>query len=168
MNVDTTVGPTLKTVLKVRIVAEGWPETPSCSMATHCEYQILMATANHVSMLTLQRIEAGKRRGHLAKGSRTFRHSCSMHLPGILSALSMFDRHLSFIVRFLSFGMPGFGWRTPLTLPIQSLNARRRRKCWRRRGRGRGRWRLSGWRLVSGPRPPLGCGHLQQQARKEE
>jgi hypothetical protein len=39
MRVDTTVGPALKTVVKVRIVAEGW--LPSCSMATHCEYQIL-------------------------------------------------------------------------------------------------------------------------------
>jgi hypothetical protein len=33
MRVDTTVGPALKTVVKVRMVAEGW--FPSCSMATH-------------------------------------------------------------------------------------------------------------------------------------
>ena len=32
MTVDTSVGPALKTVVKVRIVAE---EPPSCSRATH-------------------------------------------------------------------------------------------------------------------------------------
>jgi hypothetical protein len=44
MKVDTTVGPTLKTVVKVRRVADGWPGLPPLvSMATHCSYQMLRA-----------------------------------------------------------------------------------------------------------------------------
>ena len=38
MTVETSVGPALKTVVKVRIVAE---VPPSCSRATHWEYQML-------------------------------------------------------------------------------------------------------------------------------
>jgi hypothetical protein len=40
MNVVTTVGPTVTTVVEVRVLTDGWPPA-SVSMATHCSYQML-------------------------------------------------------------------------------------------------------------------------------
>jgi hypothetical protein len=39
MNVVTTVGPTVTTVVEVRVLTDGWPPA-SVSMATHCSYQM--------------------------------------------------------------------------------------------------------------------------------
>jgi len=160
MKVDTTVGPTLKTVVNVRSVAEGWPELP-CSMATHCEYQMLWTGVSRVSLgglLASKNYGANdhdedavdENQADLLSVILAVRPGWALRWPCVCLAATYRT-----VVRLLRASLvPLFA----LTLAIECLNS-----TWSCNGGCRS-WGRRGLRLSSYPGPSLGCRSLQQQA----